>query len=600
MHFWRKYQLLWLAYRRMLIVYMLIVLLPAGGLLYYYMVTSSHIVEKQVTQSILKSVQQVKINVDYRLSKVAEISDALILNKELYELLSNDPKSGVNYDQVEEEEKLESMIRNLQGNDIAKIKLYVNPDKMYAREHVNFFSLREATQLAWYDEIIRQNGSIYWAPSHEERYSGVNGEVRVISAARIIRDPKEFSRIIGILVLDVPEANLLSILRQAELDESSRSMYIVNQAEYVVSYEQRESALTLPQASELHTSMEERATGIVSRKLNSEPYYVIYDSLSEGGWKIASLLPARQINHRSADFNFGFSIVLTLSLALLFIVSAFLVFAHVTRGTIGRVRHITEQLRERGASMIEEGIPHRSGVVIQLEKSVSHMLATFQRLMDDNYRAKEREKEARLRALQAQINPHFLYNALDTINWMALTKGAHDISKMLNMLAQYFRLTLNKGNDIVALEDEMNLTRAFLEIQKQRFHNFDYSVEVAESLFGRQLPKLTVQPIIENAIMHGIHNKEEHYGHLRVVAYEEEGTLVIQVTDDGTGMEKAQVDAIMASLHASSSPSSYGLYNVWERVRLFTEGAGSLEIESEPGAGTTVSIRMPGVTGAEE
>jgi len=592
----RRFQLIWLAYRRMLLLYLLIVLLPAGGLLYYYFEKSADILEGQVTESMLKSVQQVKINMDYRLTKVNDISDALILNTELYEILARDPLAGPRFSQVEEEKKLGNMVRSLQGSDILKIKLYVNADKMYAGEHVNFFSLEQAGQLPWYDEVIGAGGAVHWIPTHIENYISSPGEVRVFSSARIIRDPNEYSRIIGILVLDVAEANLAAILNQAEMDATSHNMFVVDRDGAVVSHRQpdRIGGPLLP--PDLFASIAGQRSGIERASIDSQPYFVIYDSLDEGGWKVVSLLPASQINRMNNQFNVGFSLVLTLSLALLFIVGAFLVFAHVTRGTISRVRHITEQLRERGAAMIEEGIPHRSGVVIRLEKSVAHMLSTFQHLLEDNYRTKEREKEARLRALQAQINPHFLYNALDTINWMALTKGAHDISRMLNMLAQYFRLTLNKGKDIVSLEDEMNLAKAYLEIQKQRFHNFDYAVEFPAELADRLIPKLSIQPVIENAILHGIQNKEGHFGRILVEAAPEGDGFIIVVTDDGIGMTGEQVAQLYASLNAASSPSSYGLYNVWERVRLFTGDAGSLVVESQPGEGTTVSLRIPGQT----
>lgn len=589
----RRFQLMWLTYRKMLLLYLLVLLLPAGCLLYYYFEKSADILERQVTQSMLKSVQQVKINLDYRLTKVKEISDALILNTDLYEILARDPHSGTRFSQVEEEKKLGNMLRSLQGSDILKIKLYVNADKMYAGEHVNFFSLDQAVHMPWYDEVVGRNGAVQWIPTHIQHYISTPSEARVFSSARIIRDPNEYSRIIGILMLDVAEANLAAILNQAELDDHSHNMYVTDRNGMIVSHGQTEKINNPLLPPDRFKIIADQPFGIKKITLDEQTYFVIFDTLREGGWKVVSLLPAGQISRMSNQFNVGFSLVLALSLALLFIVGAFLVFAHLTRGTINRVRDITEQLRVRGAAMIEEGIPHPSGVVIRLEKSVTHMLSTFQHLMEDNYRAKEREKEARLRALQAQINPHFLYNALDTINWMALTKGAHDISRMLNMLAQYFRLTLNKGKDIVPLEDEMNLSKAYLEIQKQRFHNFDYSVEFPEWLSGRSIPKLSVQPIIENAIMHGVHNREGHHGSISVVAAAEGQTFVIRVTDDGIGMTEEQIAQLYASLNASSTSSSYGLYNVWERVRLFTGGAGRLVIESQPGRGTTVSIWFP-------
>lgn len=589
-----KFRLLWETHRRMILLYLIIVLLPAGALLYYYFQRSEDILERQVTMSILNSVRQVKINVDYRLSKVDEISDALILNRELYELLASDPSSGPSYSQVQEGDKLGQLIRSLQGSDIRKIKLYVNPGKMYAREHVNFFSLDEAREEPWYERVIERNGAVSWIPARTVSYLGSPGQVRVVSSARIIRDPDDYARMIGILELDVPEANLSAILAQAEDQTTSRSMYIVDGDGFIVSHALEDRIGTRLLEPDAFNEVRGQSSGIRRLSIGSEAYYLMFDTLDRNGWKAVSLVPVHRINRPNADFNFGFSLVLALSLSLLVILGAFLVFANVNRSMIARLRHITEQLRERGAIAIEEGIPRSRGVVIRLEKSVTNMLSTFQHLLEDNYRTKEKEKEARMRVLQAQINPHFLYNALDTINWMALTKGANDISRMLHMLAQYFRLSLSKGKDIVTLEEEMNLAKAYLEIQKQRFHNFEFELSYPEQLAGRSLPKLTVQPIIENAILHGIQNKEGHEGRIRLDVREDGDGFVIRVTDDGTGMSEDQVRELLASF--SSPPgasSSYGLYNVWERLRLFTGGAGRLDVASAPGEGTTVSLMFP-------
>ncbi|MBB6734796.1 cache domain-containing sensor histidine kinase [Cohnella zeiphila] len=590
----RQFRLLWATYRRTILLYLLIVLLPAGMLLYYYFQRSENILERQVTVSILNSIRQVKINLDYRLSKVDEISDALILNTDLYDQLASDPLAGSHYSQVQEEAKLGNLVRSLQGNDIQKIKLYVNPDKMYAREHVNFFSLDEAKEEPWYEQVMKSNGAVSWIPTRTVSFLGSPGSVRVVSSARIIRDPHQFARIIGILELDVPEANLSAILAPAEYQGTSRSMYVVDSEGLIMSHTQEDQIGNRLLEPDLFDDVRDQASGIRRVTIGNEAYYLIFDTLDENGWKVVSLLPVRLINRTNADFNVGFSVVLILSLVLLVILGAFLVFANVNRSMIARLRHITEQLKERGAVVIEEGLPQRRGVVIRLEKSVTHMLSTLQQLLEDNYRTKEKEKEARLKVLQAQINPHFLYNALDTINWMALTKGAKDISRMLHMLAQYFRLSLSKGKDIVTLEEEMNLAKAYLEIQMQRFHSFEYELTYPESLAGRPLPKLTVQPIIENAILHGIQNKEGHQGRIRLEVFEQDGGFVIRVADDGTGMSEDKVRELLASFSSpTTSTSSYGLYNVWERLRLYTGGAGRLDVASIPGEGTTVSLTFP-------
>lgn len=593
MRVWRQFKLLWSTYRKMILLYLLIVLLPAGGLLYYYFDRSTEVLEQQVTQSILKSVQQVKINIDYRLLKVSEMSDSLILNEELYENLARDPSSGTPYEQVEEERRLASIIRSLQGHDIPRIRLYVLDEKMYSGEHVNFFSLGEAAERPWYDEVIDRKGAIHWIPTRQEAFSDLPSRIEVLSVARMIRDPAQYSRIIGIMELNVRERMLSEIMSQAEYSPEHNTLYVLDPDGKIVAHADPTTIGTRLLDPEIYAELGEQASGILPMNAHSDPYFLIYDTLEQSGWKIVSMIPAVLINQANSEYNFASAIVLILSFLLLFILAAFLVFAYVTERMVQRLRHITSRLRDGGMATIDEGITNRRGIIIRLEKSVGHMLSTFQHLMEDNYQTKVREKEAHLRALQAQINPHFLYNALDAINWMALTRGAQDISRMLNTLAQYFRLSLSKGKDIVTVEDEMNLARAYLDIQQQRFHNFNYTIECNELILARLIPKMTIQPILENALLHGIQNKEGHYGHITITGEAAGEGFILTVTDDGAGMDEEKLHAIQAGLQ-TQTPSSYGLYNVMERLRLFTDDTGRLNIQSRPGEGTVVRIVIGG------
>jgi two-component system sensor histidine kinase YesM len=587
----RKFQLLWAAYRKIIYVYLFLVLLPACVLLFFYFEKSSAVLEQQVSESILRAVQQVKINVDYRLSKVSDVSDSLILNDNVYDNLATDPNSGTTFAQVKEQRELSNIIMSLQGSDIYRIKLYVTENKLYANERIHFFSLKDAQAEPWYEEVIGRSGAAYWISSRKQSYIDTGSSVQVLSLARLIRDPNRYSSTIGIMELSVLESNFSAILGSANYSEQEETMFIVNQSGRIVSHSDSTRINEQLLVPEHYAAIANQSTGIYKVTFKDEPYYVIYDTLETTGWKIISLVPSHIINKMNWDSSFASSIVLILSFLLLFILAAFFVFAYVMDGMVDRLRIMTKRLRQRGTGTIEEGISNRRGVVVRLEKGITHMLSTFQQLMEENYQTKIREREAQLRALQSQINPHFLYNALDTINWMALTRGATDISQMLSTLAQYFRLTLNKGKDIVTVEDEMNLAKVYMDIQKERFRSFEYEIEIDDDVLAKMIPKLTVQPIIENAILHGIQNKEGHQGHIAIRVYQGEIGFHIAVSDDGIGMSRDKIDAIMSSLY-SQAPASYGLFNVLERIRLFTDNKGTIEIESKEEEGTTVRIHM--------
>jgi two-component system sensor histidine kinase YesM len=253
-------------------------------------------------------------------------------------------------------------------------------------------------------------------------------------------------------------------------------------------------------------------------------------------------------------------------------------------------------IRRGGIQSLEERVSHAEGDPNLLEQSVDHLIHRVNELMQETYQSKVQEREAQLRALQAQINPHFLYNTLDTINWIAIGHNVPDISQMIGGLAQYFRLSLNKGRDLVSVSDELMLAKVYLEIQQTRFpKSFSFKFDVEDGLEQFEIPKLTLQPIVENALLHGIRKSKWKTGTIRIQAKIVDADIVLSVTDDGIGMEQETAQSLLTEPrhvgHSDGAGSSYGLYNVNERIKLFTDNKYGLEIQSHPGEGTTVTVR---------
>jgi two-component system sensor histidine kinase YesM len=192
-------------------------------------------------------------------------------------------------------------------------------------------------------------------------------------------------------------------------------------------------------------------------------------------------------------------------------------------------------------------------------------------------------------ALQAQINPHFLYNTLENINWMAIRKNAPEISSLVTTLAKYFRLSLNKGKILVSIEDEIELIKTYLAIQNARFDGgLDYEINIDPECKNYSIPKLTLQPIVENSVLHGILKKPEKSGNITIETQFQEDELLIIITDNGVGMEQERV----AQLLNSQQSSHYGLFNVQERLKLYYGEKYGMRIASIPGQGTTVTLHL--------
>ncbi|CAM4460821.1 two-component system sensor histidine kinase YesM [Paenibacillus endophyticus] len=227
------------------------------------------------------------------------------------------------------------------------------------------------------------------------------------------------------------------------------------------------------------------------------------------------------------------------------------------------------------------------------------MVGRIKTLIDDVYASRLKQKEAELKALQSQINPHFLYNTLNMINWSAVQKGDKEISEMVVSLSQVFRLSLNSGNDLVALEQELELVRNYLFLQKKRFTTrFNFEIELDPAISHFRMPKLLLQPLVENAIIHAIEPSGGN-GHIHIRAYTEATIIILEVADNGPGMPEEQVrrlnqsrvDEPMRVLQTNVPHSGMALSNIKERLALFYEQA-EFEIVSREGLGTRVQIRI--------
>jgi len=230
----------------------------------------------------------------------------------------------------------------------------------------------------------------------------------------------------------------------------------------------------------------------------------------------------------------------------------------------------------------------------RLGQRFNTMIAEIGRLLDQVYEEQRQKREAEFRILQAQIKPHFLYNTLDTIHWMAQEKGATDIVGIVDALTSLFRVSLSKGRDVIRLEEELEHVTSYLVIQKVRYlDKFDYTIDVDPTLLALPVVKLTLQPLVENAIYHGIKEKAGR-GTLSLAARRDGSALVLTVADDGAGMSDAALAALRNNLVGDEDPASgFGVFSVHHRIRLVFGESWGLSYASRPGEGTTVTVRQP-------
>lgn len=318
-------------------------------------------------------------------------------------------------------------------------------------------------------------------------------------------------------------------------------------------------------------------------------------TLNDGSWRIVGVSYTDEMIGEKIQEIQG----LVIRVAVIFIalaVSLSILFTRVITKPMKKLVHAMQEFENNAENY---GYQPVNGVqeVRNLSDSFAHMVKMIQELMN---RVKMEEislRKTELKALQAQINPHFLYNTLDSIQWMCEQDKNGDAVKMVSALAKLFRISISRGRELIPISDEINHARSYLLIQSYRYKNqFTYEFDIEESITGYYCNKITLQPLIENAIYHGINGMVDE-GLIKISARAEGDDIIFLVSDNGAGMTTEQCEGILKKERSDSS--GIGIKNVNDRIKIFFGESYGIEIDSEPDVGTTIRIRFPKIREGE-
>ena len=583
-----------LAARKWLLAYIVLILLPVSIMLTSYYQRSNKVLEDEVTRTMQLTVKQAGMNLSYRINHIRDSNNSVFMNQILYDNL-------LKKDSITEQLKQIKELRNLAGTaqeneDIFRLRFFVDSARLYAGDRINIYPMIDIEKYPWYQAVMEAGGGMVWTGVYRETYND-SGDKDIFSVVRLLRNPQHYEEIVGILVMDVSKQLIEEII--TELHFSDYYTPYLMDANGSIVYNANSSALN-PGAGltgDIVNTIQHSNDGILKRTEGNEAVHVVYSTIGTTGWKLVAQVSESEISHRASGLNQFNSIATLAGITVMFLVLVFVLLMFMIQGMQRRVKMIMKMIRKEGIGWLEDRRSIPDGDFRLLERSVDHLIHRVNNLMEQSYLAKIQEREAQLRILQAQINPHFLYNALDMINWSAIAHDAEDTSQMIEALAQYFRLSLNQGRDNVSIADELDLARVFLEIQQNRFPStFTFIIQAEPGLNQFIIPKLTLQPLVENALLHGIRKTKRKQGIIHISARLQKGDLVLTVSDDGAGMSKELAQRLLiehtAGLRTKGSDHSFGLYNVNERIRYFAGDQYGVSIDSEMGKGTTITVRI--------
>ena len=398
----------------------------------------------------------------------------------------------------------------------------------------------------------------------------------------------------GVLLVDMSFSGIEQVCRDVTLARGGYLYLIDGDGELI--YHPRQQLIYAGLLEENNQAAAGYRDGSHAETFQGQSRQVTVKTVGYTGWKLVGVAPADSWwNSSSQLFLFGLSLLFFATFLMAFL--NFLISARIS-DPIRRLERSVKELESGLDVEIEEGGCYE---VQRLSHAVRSMVSTMRHLMDDIIQQEGQKRRSELEVLQSQINPHFLYNTLDSVIWMTEAGQQAEAIRMVTSLARFFRISLSKGKSIIPLSDELEHARHYMNIQQIRYKNkFTTRIEPGEGTEGLYTLKLIVQPLLENAIYHGMAGAEDD-GEITVAARREGDDLVIDVADNGVGIPPetavSLLDAGRPQVHTSGSGT--GVRNVHQRIRLTFGERYGLTILSEPDEGTLVRIRLPALTREE-
>ncbi|TQI67916.1 sensor histidine kinase [Clostridium sp. KNHs216] len=554
-------------------------MLIVGGSLSMRFISSS---EEMVSDDSTRMVDQVNLNLDNYLRNMMRISDSMY-----YRVIKN---ADLATDNISNDM---SLLYETNRDLLISIGVFSNSGEVIAAEPLT--QLKPSANVSgenWFKNAARKIENCHFSTPHVQNlFVDPDNKYRwVVSLSRSVELTSAGSITHGVLLVDMNFSGIEQICKNVDLGESGYIYLIDGNGEII--YHPRQQLIYSNLIHENNYAAARYDDGNHNETFEGQQRLVTVKTAGYTGWKIIAVTPTQDITSNYQQFRLFALFFLFFAIFLMIFVNMFL------------SSRIANPLKELELSVKELDRGNLSGVDISvsgsyevqhLGKTIRSMVDQMRRLMDDIVAEQESKRRSELDALQSQINPHFLYNTLDSIIWMVENERYDGAVTMVTALARLFRISLSQGKNIITVSDELEHVRNYLTIQKMRYKNkFSYEISAEPETLKCATIKLIVQPLVENAIYHGMEFMSGD-GEIRIKAYREGNDLYIDIIDNGLGMPQEQADALLTqeTTKVRGKGSGIGLKNVQERIQLYFGSEYGLAIYSEPDEGTTARIHLP-------
>jgi len=544
--------------QKLMISYIIISIIPIAILGFFSYHKSKTYMYHQIEDSMKSNLEQVSLSISNKMERQQKFINYLSLDANLRDVLMND---SVNLYLLSYtiRQTLEPMITNyliINSPEIVELCIYSDFRQKWLGSYIK--PSKEVREEEWYKKTAESFNTEWWFTQDR------------IFATHSIRS-NYANKFIGMLLVFFNQDEIFSDIEQIGAHE-----YYLE-----IRNDNGEKVFLRNKLQSRHITGEIELESFI----DSKEFLHIQSRINRTGWIINLLIPKDAI-----AVDTGVIIEATGMIILACIVVLIFLIWLLSNTFVKRIYALTKKIEiiEQGNLDIEISSSCKDEIG-NLTNSFGRMLVRVNSLMREIYQSKLNEKESHLKLLQAQINPHFLYNSLSIINWKAINIDSLEISEITTLLSKFYRTTLNKGRSITTVRDEIENIKAYVTLQLIMHNNsFDVVYDFSDEIFKYKIINFVLQPIVENAIMHGIDKKENGRGVLTIAGYAYDGNIEFVIKDNGPGIKQEIIDDLF-----QLKTSGYGLRNVNERIKLFYGAGYGITAETNQTVGTTMKVKLP-------
>ena len=563
----------------------------SAGILEHKLLNSAEATSEKIILSLENIIQKYD-NMTYSFSMMETVTDIYSHPGPDYDY------SSIRKDRTDFENAMFSCIPVQIRNSVpdCDIRVYFQDSFPYFNNASRYFTYSSIEEEDWFKRVYstyRQNRSSFFILSSQELSGEKSEDTPYMSIARVMPDKNYYPSPLAILRLDFPESYLNEAINPNNFD-NALTFLVSDETNRLVSLS---SASTESLYRELTLSRPVPDSDTLDSwhryRLDGTDYFVIRQTLPSYPLTLITMLPSKSLLseyylHRNFTFLIG-------GILLVFCLFLSTVLAKTMSGRIIRLTSRMKQVKKGELISLPSSIIQGKDEIGELTSTYNYMIHAMEDLIEKEYLLGQETKNAELKILQAQINPHFLYNTLDMIQWFAEEGMLSQIEESVSSLATFYRLSLSNGKEFISLREEMAHVRSYIRLQRLRFPDtFLYEEELDEGLLDYLLPKTTLQPLVENAITHGLQESKRIPGHLLIKIEKEEGKNIrISILDDGAGMKNPPRTTPNGGTSRENSGHGFGIPNVSSRLTLLYGPGYGVVFEQNIPEGTIAIVRIP-------